>query len=592
MTNGHAQNGSSNGVNGAHADLPPLPVSLEGDADFAGLVLGTERGASTPLDFWVYVDPEHFLQLDDVVHVRSPLPDGRNVDVYGVVDELRATHEGVRFESDVVLANAGTLPVETSVAAHVAVTRVEPEIFVPPLPGRPVAHAHGEARDTALFFDQMTDRVRLGMSRDGEPVYGNFDFLNGRRGAHINISGISGVATKTSYAMFLLHSLLEGGTLGPEAHAFRSLIFNVKGEDLLFLDKPNAGLSDSDREGYQALSLPAQPFASVALFAPVKRGGKTAATVPDTGSRMEGVTGFYWTIREFCAEGYLRFLFTEANDDRSQIGYVVDGVAAQLAIAARLSRPLDRPTVDIGGATVETFDELCDAIAQMTDPDNGGTWAGRAASGTVAAFLRRLEAAAPHVGHLVRGDAHGEDAAHRIDWTKTQVTVVDLNRLHDRAQRFVVGVVLKRMFEDRLASGSNRPLTFIVLDELNKYAPREGSSPIKDVLLDIAERGRSLGVVLIGAQQTASEVEPRVVANCSFRVVGRLDAAEAQRGEYGWLTPAARARASLLKPGTLIVQQPDIPVPLLLQFPKPAWATRPSEVLERDEATVFARFKD
>ena len=64
-----------------------------------------------------------------------------------------------------------------------------------------------------------------------------------------------------------------------------------------------------------------------------------------------------------------------------------------------------------------------------------------------------------------------------------------------------------------------------MLDELNKYAPREGRSPIKEVLLDIAERGRSLGVVLIGAQQTASEIERRVTANASFRVVGRLDAA-------------------------------------------------------------------
>ena len=54
---------------------------------------------------------------------------------------------------------------------------------------------------------------------------------------------------------------------------------------------------------------------------------------------------------------------------------------------------------------------------------------------------------------------------------------------------------------------------FLVLDELNKYAPREGWSPIKEVLLDIAERGRSLGLILIGAQQTASEVERRVVAN-------------------------------------------------------------------------------
>ena len=52
-----------------------------------------------------------------------------------------------------------------------------------------------------------------------------------------------------------------------------------------------------------------------------------------------------------------------------------------------------------------------------------------------------------------------------------------------------------------------------MIDELNKYAPRDSSSPIKEVLLDIAERGRSLGVVLIGAQQTASEVERRIVSN-------------------------------------------------------------------------------
>jgi len=305
---------------------------------------------------------------------------------------------------------------------------------------------------------------------------------------------------------------------------------------------------------------------------------------------MEGVTGFYWTIREFCAEGYLRFLFADADDDRSQVGYVVDLVTTQLRGAARASRG-DRPSVEVGGAVITTFDELVEAIATQTDPDLGGMWASRAAAGTVHAFLRRLEAAAPHVGHLIRGDAAGDDAAHRVDWTRSQVTVLDLNRLHDRAQRFVVGVVLKRMFEERLASGHSRPLTFVVLDELNKYAPRDGSSPIKDVLLDIAERGRSLGVVLIGAQQTASEVEPRVVANCSFRIVGRLDAAEAQRGEYGFLTQAARARASLLKPGSLIVQQPDIPVPLLVQFPRPAWATRPSEAEEPNQDALFARFR-
>ena len=572
---------------GLEAFAAALPSSLDdAPTDVAGWVLGTAQSASTPLDFWVFVDPRHYLQLDDVVHVRSPLPDGQDVDIYGVVDEVRATHEGVRFDSDVVLATSGALPVETAVAAHVSVTRVEPEIFVPPMPGRPAQRAHGAAREQALFFDRMATRIPLGLSRSGETVFGNFDFLNGTRGAHVNISGISGVATKTSYAMFLLYGLLEGGALGAEAHAARSLIFNVKGEDLLFLDRPNASLDTEDRERYEALGLPARPFQSVAMFAPVKHG---AETVPDTGSRMDGVTGFYWTLREFCAEGYLRFLFTDADDDRSQLGYVVDLVTRQLSVVARLSRA-GRASVQIAGSTIDTFDGLVDAIGEMTDPDAGGTWASRAAAGTVHAFLRRLEAAAAHVGHLVRGDAPGEDARHRIDWTRTQVTVVDLNRLHDRAQRFVVGVVLKRMFEERLASGHNRPLTFVVLDELNKYAPREGSSPIKDVLLDIAERGRSLGVVLIGAQQTASEVESRVVANCSFRVVGRLDAAEAQRGEYRFLTSAARARASLLKPGSLILQQPDIPVPLLVQFPRPAWATRPSEVPEHTSAELFKAF--
>ena len=258
-------------------------------------------------------------------------------------------------------------------------------------------------------------------------------------------------------------------------------------------------------------------------------------------------------------------------------------------MAAKLSLPLDAPTVEIGGELVTSFEELVEAIGRMTDPDEGGTWGGRAASGTVQAFLRRLEAARPHVGHLIRGLASEDAAGHRIDWRRSRVSVVDIHRLHDRAKRFVVGVVLKRLFEQKEASGAPRPLVFVVLDELNKYAPREGQSPIKDVLLDIAERGRSLGVVLIGAQQTASEVESRVVANCALRVVGRLDAAEAQRGEYGFLTAAARSRASLLKPGTMIVQQPEIPVPLLLQFPHPAWATRPSEVAVTEDP--FAKFE-
>ena len=568
------------------ADAAPGGAEAEiGDAQ-RGLVLGAPDAASTPLGFSVYVDPARYLQLDDVVRATSPLPDGTEIDFYGVVDEVRAVQEGVSFASDVALARDGVLPAEPAVTAHVAVTRVEPEILVPPRPGQPVRLARGEDRDRALFFDEMAARLPFGLSRDGEPVYANLEFLDGTRGAHVNVSGISGVATKTSYAMFLLHSLFGSGALGGEAANTHALIFNVKSEDLLFLDRPNAGLTDEDREAYARLGLPAEPFRSVALFAPVRRG---ETPVPETGARTDGVTGFYWTLREFCAERYLRFLFADADDERSQIGWVAQQVEARLAEEASRSLPLDAPTIEVGGRLVTDFGGLVDAIAAMTDPEQGGDWAGRAAAGTIQAFLRRLEAAKPHVGRLVRGQVSEDAERHRIDTAGAQVTVVDIHRLHDRAQRFVVGVVLKREFERKEAQGQARPLMLVVLDELNKYAPREGRSPIKDVLLDIAERGRSLGVILIGAQQTASEIEPRVVANCALRAAGRLDAAEAQRGEYGFLTPAARARASLLKPGTMILSQPEIPVPLLLRFPRPAWATRPEEAVAA-EADPFARF--
>ena len=135
------------------------------------------------------------------------------------------------------------------------------------------------------------------------------------------------------------------------------------------------------------------------------------------------------------------------------------------------------------------------------------------------------------------------------------MTVVDLHNLHERAQRFVVGVVLAAETARKEDAGPGG-LLFTMIDELNKYAPREGSSPIKDVLLDIAERGRSLGIILIGAQQTASEVERRIVSNSAIRVVGRLDSAEAGRPEYGFLPPSQRTRATLAKPGAMFISQP------------------------------------
>src|SRR5881275_3057129 len=169
-----------------------------------GRVLGTAD--ATPLSFWVAVEPGAYLQLDDVVVTRRELPDREPVTISGVVTAVRARHEGALFESDVFAIADGTLPAQVQEAAEITTTRVEPEFYVPPTPGAVVHRATGEVRAKALYFDRMEQRVPLGVGRDGAPVFLNFEFLNGQRGAHVSISGISGVATKTSFATFLLYS--------------------------------------------------------------------------------------------------------------------------------------------------------------------------------------------------------------------------------------------------------------------------------------------------------------------------------------------------------------------------------------------------
>jgi hypothetical protein len=541
------------------------------DATPVGRVIGTED--ATPLEFWVGLGEGQFLQLDDVVALERTPPGRGPVRIFGVVSQVRARHEGARFDSDVFLIADGLLPAEVCEAAQVMATRFEPEVFVPPLPGCPVRRAVGTERDTALYFDGMRQRLPAGLSRDDEPLYINLEFLDGTRGAHVNISGVSGVATKTTYATFLLYSLFTSGVLGADALNTKALIFNVKGEDLLFLDHPNASLDDEQRARYACLGLDPGPFPSVAVYAPPKRGARTAA--PDVASRAQGVTSFFWTLAEFCAADLLPFLFADAEDDRAQYVIVVANVMARL----RRADTLDDGGVRIEGHEIRTFSQLVELICdRVTDEDDRWQWAGRAVGqGTANAFVRRLQASVRHVEHLIRADVAAPER-HRIHRDR-QVTVVDLHNLHDRAKRFVVGVTLRRAFDDKERSGQARPLLLVVLDELNKYAPRDGTSPIKEILLDVAERGRSLGIILVGAQQTASQVERRVIANSAIRVVGRLDSAEAAREEYGWLPPNQRQRATIVKPGTMLLSQPELPVPVVVQFPFPAWATRSSEAL-------------
>ncbi len=593
-----------------------------------GFVVGNRP--ANPLEFWIGIEKGKVVQLDDVVKVESRLEDGRTVRFYGIVVELYRYLEGSEFTFDSKEFVSGKLPAHLAYVAKVQVSRIPDDIFVPPFPGDPVYLADQLELEVGLYFDQMETKIPAGLLRNGKVAYVNYRFLNGRDGAHVSISGVSGVASKTSYALFLLHSILN--TVSEERVS--AIVFNVKGEDLFFLDKPNKIFKEREEEFrpvYERLGLPAEPFKGVRFFAPPEKEG---SLVPAVESRKEGIDTHLWTVREFAEEGLLKFLFTEGGEGIGSFHYVVDKVAERLKGLAEETRELEKENPSLKGRLlnfdlygedgselppkdVESLwelleflkklvkdrrkcnadkkfhrenEEFCNRVGQVFE-----NWFGTVTVIHAYAFLRRFEHAVQHIAPMVVSPdiLDGKDPSrYKVDWRSSPLSVVGINRLHTVAQMFVVGAILKKLFEEKEKIGRT-PVVYVVLDELNKYAPRGGWSPIKDILLDIAERGRSLGIILIGAQQTASEVEKRIVANASVKVAGRLDAAEVSASEYDYLPQVYKQRAIILKKGQLILHQPDIPVPLVVSFPFPAWATRAEEVYEEiseDEIEKFNRF--
>jgi len=534
-----------------------------------GRVLG--RRPAAPLEFFVLVSEGQVLALDDVIHLSQEVEGKGTVSFYGVIESVEKMHEGLTFDSDVELVQSGVLPVETAYVGKVLTTRVEPELFVPPQPGTAVYKATGKDLDTALYFDVMEHKLAAGVMRNGEVAYLNYEFLCGVKGAHINISGISGVATKTSYALFLLYSLFHSRKMEQEVANSHAVVFNVKGEDLLYLDEPNNKIRPEDRKVYEKMELPCQPFGSVAFYAPPR---DSSSMIPDV-VRTTGVHSFVWSLREFAEQGLFRFLFADAGQGASQLEFLVERIAHILQREVRQNKGDE---LVVFGERIRSLEHLADILADAVDNDDNA-WFGRAAAGTQQALVRRLQASVRYIEPLVRAKVEHPEK-HRFDYETRQVTVVDIHKLHSRAKSFVVGAVLNTLFEAKEAKASPFPRVYVVLDELNKYAPRQGWNPIKDILLDVAERGRSLGIVLVGAEQTASEVEDRIVSNAAFRVTGRLDTAESQKPAYGWLAGTYRMRASIIKPGSMIVHQPELPSPLMVNFPFPAWATRAEEVLQ------------
>src|ERR1044072_8008861 len=131
--------------------------------------------------------------------------------------------------------------------------------------------------------------IPIGVYRAGgtdSPIYLDAEFLVGPEAAHLNITGVSGLATKTSAVEWMLSSIFAHfpATKG----AVAAVGFNVKRPDLSFLDQARA-LDDRDRELYEKLGVPAAPFRNVHYYAPYNAKGFSLNTLRSNEALLHNV---------------------------------------------------------------------------------------------------------------------------------------------------------------------------------------------------------------------------------------------------------------------------------------------------------------
>jgi DNA helicase HerA-like ATPase len=541
-----------------------------------GRVVATELKPATPHQFHFWTATETSIGIGAIVKVLGPgagdLGSGRIV--YGVVtdgfaysDLVTPLHDVIGAEGDP--ARAAESPTERPEIRlwTAAVLRQIPEEPLQPVPLGAVHVATDADVAAALRMDAYLNTAQptaipVGLYESGgleAPVYLDADFLLGPEAAHLNISGVSGLATKTSAVEFLLSSIFHHYP----AHrgSVAALCFNVKGPDLLFLDQPGTA-DDSDRRRYARLGIAPGPFERVRYFAPFKADGvnlNTLRTHPDLAQSVEPLV---WGLTEVLD-------FAEVLLNRDDIDAKADAFIDFLG-----DRVVRREFADgFGGEhRVETFADLERLFRSIFDglelAARGDIWRTHHIA-TIRKVRNRLGNVSTRCKGLVTDDGPASD----LPWGRFEdrgVYVIDVANVDPLGQDLVFARVVSKLREhlERRDLGVDAVVVFV--DELNKYAPADGADTyVKKMLLDISERGRYLGLVLFGAEQFRSQVHRRVVGNAGTQVFGRMDSDELATPGYQVLSPATKIKLATLPVGELMVRHPHFTQPIFVRFPRP-----------------------
>lgn len=386
-------------------------------------------------------------------------------------------------------------------------------------------------------------------------------FLIGPEGAHLNVSGISGLASKTSYIMFLLRAIQE------RCNDTAVIILNVKGQDLLHLHKPNVDLSSADKEDWERCRLEPEPFDQVKYFYPYqdRRDNLYSATACDKDTRAAlydsgNAFNFAYTFEE--DKGKIDLLFSNVEDPN----FTIDSILDEIETGSEFQ-------------DVTTWDQLLGKVRSKTMK---GSATHSIPVQSWRRFYRLLKLHMSAKGGLYQSalSEHPDKNQVRLEERVGQVKagdlfVVDIAPLEEQEQCLVFGDVIKTVYGLKLGESDREdtPARIIVfVDELNKYAPSTmKSSPIIRELLEITERGRSLGVVLFSAQQFKSAVHDRVKGNCGTHAYGRTNVTEVSKSDYKSIPKSYSSMMTRLPQGSLVIQHPPYPRLLKVSFPRPCY---------------------
>ncbi len=559
-----------------------------------GLVGSPQGQEATSKQYYFWVAREVLVEETQLVVCRCTVA-GRNYTFHGVVDEVRRRSRKRNMDEEIDQADGDIdyiPPFESDgyTYAQVSILSVEPAALTPPCERSKVYLARQDEAATAYGANEIAvgNALSAGLIKNGgEQLAGpgviDLDYLLGVNGGHLNVNGSAGRGTKSSLLLYVVWMLLaharEQARLAPLSTSRRRIvpiILNVKNFDLFYIDYPSKRYNPQlHLANWQRLDVEQPtPFQNVSFFAPQQPGN----SLPIATGRDVTVQPYSWGLQDIVERGLFRYLFSDEDAN--------DANFSALALAIEDFLTTEKP---LGGgnvvrsldpdapATFKKLEEWIKAQAASTSPALSGHH-----SATWKKLWRRLFRLVYESNGVLRRDEAQGTPLNVTRGDTSDPIVVDLFSLAamPEMQRFVVATILRQLVEARTGTKAIRGLVYtVVLDELNRFAPKGARDPITQLIEMVTAEMRSQGIILLGAQQQASRVSEKVIENSAIRVLGQTGSLELGMPIWKFLSASARERAMNLRLDEKLIIQATFRQPMLVTIPFPIWAMNPDEAI-------------